>query len=81
LFRTALPLSYAVLVFVLFRRRKGIAKHLLLALAALAIFGMSACSGSTNATVPPPSQNAAFTLTATSGTQSTNVTLNLTINP
>jgi len=79
-FRSTLPLSYAGLfAFLLWGRRKN-ARHLLLALAFLAVTGVSACggSGSTTPVIPPPT-NAAFTVTATSGSQTANLALNLTI--
>ncbi len=80
-FPGTLPLTSLAFIAALFWRRKGAAKLMLVLLAALAIFGMSACTGNINPTASGPSENAVFTLTASGNGQTTSTTLNLIVNP
>jgi hypothetical protein len=73
-----LPLRLAAFLIVVFWGRKRIPGGLLLA--ALAVFGISACGGGSSQSSPPPPTYAAYTITATSGSQTTSISLNLTIN-
>lgn len=75
-----LPISYAALILVAFWGKRRNVRRKLLALSVLAVFAISACGGSTGSSLPPPPVNVAFTVTATSGTQTANIALTLTIN-
>ena len=76
-----LPLSYAALIALIFSGKRKNARRLLLALAALAVFAMSACGGGGTQSVVQPPISATFTITATSGSQSASLPLTLVINP
>jgi hypothetical protein len=78
-FPGTLPLSYAGLIALAFFGKKRFARRLFLALAALAVFGASACGGGGNQTVTLPPTYVAFTVAATSGSQAANLALNLVI--
>jgi len=78
-FPGTLPLSYAGLVALAFVGKRRFARRLFLALAALAVFGVSACGGGGSQPVTPAPTIVAFTVAATSGSQATNLALNMVI--